>query len=91
MPAGYKFGEMKLMKERSQKKAKAWDSRDCCLEVETEAYLRSCQTSMMKYFPKIVKGFQPLTIFAKRSILDVWQGFKYPSVEPTFLRCIIVI
>ena len=42
MLAGYKFGEMKLMKERSQKKAKAWDSRDCCLEVEAEAYLRSC-------------------------------------------------
>ena len=29
---------------------------------------------------KIVNGFQLLTIFAKHSILDVWQGFKTVSV-----------
>ena len=28
---------------------------------------------------KIVNGFQLLTIFTKRSILDVWQGSKYAS------------
>ena len=31
----------------------------------------------MKHFVKIVKVFQPLTIFAKLSILDVWQGSEY--------------
>ena len=28
---------------------------------------------------KIVNGFQPLTIFAKSTILDVWQGYEYTS------------
>ena len=35
-------------------------------------------------FAKIVKGFQPLTVFAKRSILDFWLGFEYVCV--TFLN-----
>ena len=30
-------------------------------------------------FAKINTGFQPLTIFEKRSILDVWQGSEYAS------------
>ena len=29
----------------------------------------------------VVNGFQPLTIFAKRSMLDVWQSFQYTSVN----------
>ena len=32
---------------------------------------------MKTSFAKIVKGFQSLTIFAKSSILDVWQGSEY--------------
>ena len=28
----------------------------------------------------MLNGFQPLTIFTKSSILDVWQGSEYPSV-----------
>ena len=28
----------------------------------------------MEFFPEIVNGFQVLTIFAKSSILDIWQG-----------------
>ena len=35
------------------------------------AYLELCQTSKMKGFVKMVSEFQPLTIFEKRSILDV--------------------
>ena len=31
----------------------------------------------MERFTRIVNGFQALTIFAKRSILDVWQCFEY--------------
>ena len=33
----------------------------------------------MEIFAKIVNGFQPLTIFAKSSILDVLQGSEYAS------------
>ena len=36
-----------------------------------EAYSEPYQTSKMERFAKIVNGFQPLTIFGKRSILDV--------------------
>ena len=31
------------------------------------------------FFAKIVDDFQPLTIFTKSSILDVWQGPEYVS------------
>ena len=34
---------------------------------------------------KIVHGFQPLTIFGKSSILDVWMGSKYPLLLIIFL------
>ena len=36
------------------------------------------KTSKMERYTKIVNGFQPLTIFAKNFILDVWQGSKIP-------------
>ena len=39
----------------------------------------SKQTSKMELFPKIVNGFQLLTIFAKRFILDVWEGSEWAS------------
>ena len=35
------------------------------------------QISMMELIYEKVNGFQPLTIFSKDSIIDVWQGFKY--------------
>ena len=34
----------------------------------------------MEIFAKIVNGLQPLTIFVKNSILDVWPGYEYASV-----------
>ena len=33
----------------------------------------------MELFAKIVNGFQLLAIFAKNSILDVWQASEYAS------------
>ena len=33
----------------------------------------------MERFVKIVNGFLPLTIFAKRFILDIWKGFEYAT------------
>ena len=37
----------------------------------SEAYSEHCQTFKMERSEKIVEGFEPLTIFTKRSILDV--------------------
>ena len=36
-----------------------------------EAYSESCETSKTGRFAKLIKVFQSLTIFVKRSILDV--------------------
>ena len=36
------------------------------------AYSEHSRISKMRLFEKIVNGFQPLTIFAKNSTLDVW-------------------
>ena len=38
----------------------------------SEAYPEPSQTSKMELFVKIVKGGNPLTIFEKSSILDIW-------------------
>ena len=35
----------------------------------------------MKLLVKIVKDFQLLTIFAKSSILDIWQDSEYASIQ----------
>ena len=51
----------------------------------SEAYSEHCQTSKMERFEKIIEDFEPLTIFAKRSILYVWQGSEYaPAVDAYF-------
>ena len=44
-----------------------------------EAHSEHSQISKMKLFEKIVSGFQPLTIFAKNSILDVRLDSKSAS------------
>ena len=41
-----------------------------------DAYTEHCQISKMELFDKTIKL---VTIFAKRSILDTWQGSKYAS------------
>ena len=42
-----------------------------------EVYSEPGQTSKMDRFAKIFNGFQPITIFAKRSNLDLWQGSEF--------------
>ena len=44
----------------------------------TQVYSKLCPTTMMGHFAKIVHN-KPLTIFAKCSILDVWQGSEHAS------------
>ena len=38
------------------------------------------QTSQMKFFANVINGHNPLIIFAKSSMLDVWLGSKCVSV-----------
>ena len=40
-----------------------------------------CQRFQMECLAKIVNGFQPLTTFAKRSILKVWRGSECASED----------
>ena len=57
-----------------------WDKNktSVILEPYSEAYSKPWQTSQIEVFTKIVKGFSFLTIFAKTSILDVWQDSEFP-------------
>ena len=48
-----------------------------------EVYSEPCQTSKIEHFVKIVNDFQPLSIFVKRSILDIWEGCEYAYVKMT--------
>ena len=50
---------------------------------QSNVYSGLYQTSKIDRFAKIGTGFKPLTIFAKRSILDVWQGSEYVSDDYT--------
>ena len=43
---------------------------------------------MMELFVKIADGSKPLTIFTKRSVLDVLQSFEYVA---DFDRCVLEI
>lgn len=44
-----------------------------------EAYSEICQISKMEPFTEVVNlvSFEPLTIFSKRSVVDVYPGSKY--------------
>ena len=66
------------------------------LEANSEAYSEPAQTSKVKVFAEIVNGFWFSTIFAKISILDVWQDSDLsPPLKPVttsrkkpHLRCL---
>ena len=45
----------------------------------------------MELLAEIVNDFQLQTIFVKSSILDVWQGSKYASVNYGFLTSTAVL
>ena len=49
------------------------------MEANSEAYSEPCQISKIEAFAQIVNGFQFLTILAKSSILNVWQGYEFAS------------
>ena len=45
----------------------------------TEAYSEPFQISKMEHFAKLVNGSKLITIFAKRSLLDLSLGSEYAS------------
>ena len=53
-----------------------FETREFCSEV----YSEHSQTSKMEHFEETVDGFEPLAIFAKCSILDVWQVSDTPPL-----------
>ena len=56
----------------------------CLRGAISEIYLW-CQISMITLFVKsMCKAFQPLTVFPKISIIEVWQGSKYTSTWDLF-------
>ena len=57
-----------------------WNQINFWRQKYPETYSETSQTSKMKLFAKIVNGFQPLTILAKSSSLEVWQGSEYASI-----------
>ena len=52
-----------------------------CVSGKAEAHSEPCQAFRMELLAEIVNDLKPLTIFAKRSILYVWQGSEYVSKD----------
>lgn len=53
--------------------------------MKTEAYSGVSQTSKTQIFAKIVNGWEPLTIYEKSFILEIWPGSNY-AWSATFYR-----
>ena len=47
--------------------------------IMSEVYSEPCRASMMELCAKVINGFQTLTILAKDSIIDDWQGANYST------------
>ena len=63
-----------------------WHSVKWCFPFSiSETYLEPCQKSNMELFAKIANGWKPSTIFAKSSILDIWESSNYASAHLDFL------
>ena len=56
----------------------------------TEEYWEPSQTSKMKLFVKTVNGLQPLTNFAKSSILDIWLGIEYATAQSYVFKTLLI-
>ena len=56
------------------------------MEASPDAFSDPCHTSKMEVFAKIENSFSFLTIFAKGSILDVWQDSVLASEASNNLR-----
>ena len=51
-----------------------------------EEYSEPCETSEIGRFAEIVSVLNPLNIFTKRSILDVWQCSEYASASSSWIE-----
>ena len=52
----------------------------------SEDLFKTLQTFKMESLARIVNGFKPLTILAKLSIFDIWQGSKLASVSVVYFK-----
>ena len=66
-----------------------WYCSDPSFMSVSEAYSKPSRISKMELIAKKVKIFQPLTVFAKISILDVRQGSEYTSGHYFWLFLVI--
>ena len=64
-----------------EKAGTMYTSTPLALTSGTEVRSERCQISKMKLFARIACGFQLLTIFAKSSILDIWQVPEYTLLQ----------
>ena len=70
---------IKLHYESIGKKVLEFRFRDLWATTSTDAYSEPCQTSKMGHFAEMVNDWKLLRNFAKRSILDIWQGSEFAS------------
>ena len=61
------------------------------LRHSSEAFSEPSPISKLKLSAKVVNGFQPLTIFAKSSISDVWMGCECSSATLLFYLLFYII
>ena len=54
------------------------------LAEQAEEYSEPCETTKAEFFQKIANSWKQRAIFAKSSILDVWQGSEYAWVVNNF-------
>ena len=52
-----------------------------------DVYSKPCQTSKMEYWTKTLMAFSHWLFSQKKSMLDVWQGFKYAPGLLKLLCC----
>ena len=58
---------------------RSWTTKRNNKEILSGLYSKPCQASKMKHFVKPVNGFWSLIMFAKCSIIGVWQISEYVS------------
>ena len=54
------------------------------IQLKTQVYSEPCQLSKIGHSAENVAGVKVLIVFAKTSMLDIWQGSEYTSNEQNF-------
>ena len=54
------------------------------IQLKTQVHSETCQLSKIGHSAENVAGVKVLIVFAKTSMLDIWQGSEYTSNEQNF-------